>query len=115
MKRKEGKEKRGIGKERRVDSHEVIWPGGRSQVLRNVDGDRVIVIKESDARNAAVPRTSPSARSTWFDAESVPGLSYVHRAPSQVDYDIQALLPYMLSRQGPSIAVSAGNGDGLDA
>ena len=41
----------GLGAVRRVDSLEVIWPGGRSQVLRKVDADHVIVIKESNARS----------------------------------------------------------------
>ncbi|MEO8333992.1 MAG: VCBS repeat-containing protein [bacterium] len=104
----------GLGAARRVDSLEVIWPGGRSQLLRNVEADRVLVVKESDARIAASPRTTASTHDAWFEADTVPGLSYFHRAPAQVDYDVQALLPYMLSRQGPSIAVSDVNGDGLE-
>ena len=104
----------GLGAARRVDSLAVIWPGGRSQTLRNVEADRVIVLKESDAQNAAPPRTIASTRDAWFEAEAVPGLSYLHRAATQVDYSIQALLPYMLSRQGPPIAVSDVNGDRLD-
>ena len=104
----------GLGTDSRVDSLEVLWPSGRSQVLRNVGADHVIVIRESDARNATSPRTMAPTRDAWFQAKMIPGLSYVHRAPAEVDYDIQPLLPYMLSRQGPSIAVSDVNGDGLD-
>jgi hypothetical protein len=104
----------GLGAARRVDSMEVIWPSGRSQVLRNVEADHAIIVKESDARNATSPRTTAPTRDAWFQAETMPGLSYVHRVPSQVDYDVQPLLPYMLSRQGPAIAVADVNGDGLE-
>ena len=104
----------GLGAARQVDSLDIIWAGGRSQMLRNVVADRVIIVKESDARNAALPRTMAAAPDRWFEVQAPPGLAYLHRALAQVDYDVQPLLPFMLSRQGPSIAVSDVNGDSLE-
>ena len=104
----------GLGAASRVDSLVVTWPGGRSQVLRNVEADRLVVVKESDATTGVSPRTPASTRDAWFEAEAVPGLSYVHRPSPEVDYTVQPLLPYMLSRQGPPLAVSDVNGDGLE-
>jgi enediyne biosynthesis protein E4 len=39
---------------------------------------------------------------------------YRHQATSFVDYNVQPLLPYMLSSHGPPLAVGDVNGDGLD-
>ena len=41
-------------------------------------------------------------------------LLYKHEQGSFVDYDVQSLLPYMASRQGPPLAVADVDGDGLD-
>jgi enediyne biosynthesis protein E4 len=41
-------------------------------------------------------------------------LRYKHQATTLVDYSVQPLMPYMISRQGPPIAVADVNGDGLD-
>jgi hypothetical protein len=104
----------GLGAARRVDRLEVIWPGGRSQVLTNVEADRLIVLEEADAQNAVPAHAPAKIGDAMFEAKVLPGLSYLHRAVSQVDYTVQALLPYMISRQGPPIAVGDVNGDGLD-
>ena len=104
----------GLGAARRCDSIMVMWPGGLSQVLRNVEADRLVVVKESDATAGVSPRTPALSRDAWFEANAVPGLSYVDRASAEIDYVVQPLLPYMLSRQGPAIAVSDVNGDGLE-
>ncbi|MDQ6871515.1 MAG: VCBS repeat-containing protein [Gemmatimonadota bacterium] len=106
----------GLGGARRVDSLEVDWPDGRRQVLTNLPVDRLITVKQTDATEKrppdalAVSATSPSQ---WFQPLSLAGLKYSQPAPSQVDYDVQPLLPYLISRHGPPVAVADVNGDGL--
>jgi hypothetical protein len=104
----------GIGSTKRVDSLRVTWPGGRAQVLKNLDADRIIVVKKADATAEVLPRASPLTATTMFETAALPGLAYLHHAPAQSDYAVQALLPYMPSRQGPPIAVGDVNGDGLE-
>src|SRR5205814_8375431 len=41
-------------------------------------------------------------------------LKYKQPETASVDYDVQPLLPYEPSRQGPPLAVADVNGDGLD-
>src|SRR5213080_51950 len=41
-------------------------------------------------------------------------LRYKHQAGTLLDYNAQPLLPYVVSRQGPPVAVADVNGDGLD-
>jgi hypothetical protein len=42
------------------------------------------------------------------------GPAYKHQIGALVDYSVQPLLPYMISRHGPPLAVGDVNGDGLD-
>jgi enediyne biosynthesis protein E4 len=105
----------GLGRARRADSLEVIWPDGRYQVLTNLDADRLLVVKQANATEKRQRGIAGPARDRIFEPmEASRGLAYEHQMTTQVDYEVQPLLPYMLSRQGPPIAVGDVNGDGLD-
>src|SRR5207253_4780308 len=52
----------------------------------------------------------PGLRST----DPLRALKYRQQVGTFVDYEVQPLLPYELSRQGPPIAVADVNGDSLD-
>jgi hypothetical protein len=106
----------GLGSAQRVDSLEIRWPDGRYQVLKNLDVDRTLVVAQSDARNAASDSLAAVAeqKTQWFQEVKPRGLEYTHSASMQVDYVVQPLLPYLISRHGPPLATGDVNGDGLD-
>jgi enediyne biosynthesis protein E4 len=107
----------GLGPLTRVDTLEVIWPDGRSQVLTGLEADRVVTVKQSDAverkRPGIVP-DSPTAERLFEPLDARHGLAYKHVAANSIDYSIQSLLPYMPSRHGPPLAVGDVNGDSLE-
>jgi hypothetical protein len=105
----------GLGRAQRVDSLEVIWPDGRYQVLRGLAVDRIVTVKQGDAAGKHVPAPAlPAGNRLFQPMDARRALKYRHKAGNLVDYDVQPLLPYMLSSQGPPIAVADVNGDGLD-
>ena len=115
----------GLGRAHRVDSLEVLWPppDGRRQVLTNLDVDRLLVVKQADAssvrRDAALSeakgRKADNREPTFFEAlDARQGIAYKHLARTIADYSIQPLLPYMISSQGPVLAVGDVDDDGLD-
>ena len=116
----------GLGHATRVDTLEVIWPDGRRQLLTGLDVDRVLTVKQGDAARAvsgaACQVSSCDPRHPTPDTRQLPfqlmdprrTLLYRHEQGSFVDYDVQSLLPYMASRQGPPLAVADVDGDGLD-
>ncbi len=104
----------GLGRADRVDSLEVIWPDGRYQLLQDLDVDRLLIVKQGDATERERPRPSSPLPDRVFQPLDLGGLYGRHRAETFVDYSVQSLLPYMLSRQGPPLAVGDVNGDGLD-
>ncbi len=100
----------GLGRATRVDSLEVRWPDGRYQLLTGLDVDRMVRLRQGDA--AQVRRGATSPTSPTFT--NLHNLKYRHSAATAADYDVQPLLPYELSAQGPPVAVADVNGDGLD-
>ena len=105
----------GLGPAKRVDSLEVIWPDGRYQILTGLDVDRLLVVKQSDAKEKKPVGPPTQAREHLFEPfDARRALTYKQPATTAVDYSAQPLLPYTLSSQGPPIAVGDVNGDGLD-
>src|SRR5256714_3253267 len=108
----------GLGRAARVDSLEVTWPDGRYQVLTDLAADRMLTVRQGDAwKKGAASPTSTNLRQllhVFRPVDARRALRYRHQAGTRVDYNVQPLLPYELSRQGPPIAVADVDGDGLD-
>ncbi|MGI8400962.1 MAG: VCBS repeat-containing protein [Gemmatimonadaceae bacterium] len=106
----------GLGGARRVDSLEVRWPDGRYQLLTNLTVDRLLTVKQTDATEKRPdPRPATPNANAWFEPiDSKRGLAYKPPPLAQADYGVQALLPYMISVEGPAIAVGDVSADGLD-
>src|SRR5256884_162583 len=102
----------GLGRVTRVDSLEVTWPDGRYQLLTGLDVDRMVTLRQGDAvqkRGATNLLHQP-----FQPVDARRALKYGHLTGTQVDYDVQPLLPHPLSAQGPPLAVGDVNRDGLD-
>jgi enediyne biosynthesis protein E4 len=104
----------GLAKVTRIDSLEIMWPDGRYQLLTGLTPDTLLTVKHSDATQKKSAPVAPQNASQMFEPISPRGLSYKHQATTLVDYNVQPLLPYMISRQGPPLATGDVNGDGLD-
>jgi len=111
----DGREHFGLGRAKRVDSLEVIWPDGRYQVQTGLGVDRIVTVKQGDAAGKRAPAPPAPTRNHLFQPmDARRAVQYRHTVGNLVDYNLQPLLPYMLSSQGPPIAVADVNGDGLD-
>ncbi|UCD23173.1 MAG: VCBS repeat-containing protein [Gemmatimonadota bacterium] len=105
----------GLGDAQRVDNLQVIWPDGRQQLLTDLQVDRVLTVRQSDATEQQRPnRVTPAPDRMFQPMEPGRGLQHEHREKDLVDYSVQPLLPHMLSRQGPPLAVGDVTGNGLD-
>lgn len=106
----------GLGRARRADTLDVTWPDGRHQTLTNIDADRLIVVRQQDATGKRDGGLAPPAteQRVFEPVAASAALAYAHRASSFMDYSVQPLIPYMLSRHGPPLAVADVDGDGLE-
>jgi hypothetical protein len=77
--------------------------------------DRVVTVRQRDATEQRVRNPAGSAHDPLF--QPIPpdrGLQFTHREKAFVDFSAQPLLPHMLSRRGPPLAVGDVTGNGLD-
>jgi hypothetical protein len=105
----------GLGEATRVDSLEVHWPDGSHQLLTDLHVDRILTVSQKDATesNGSNP-AAPAPVRRFHPMDDGRALAYEHQEKALVDYSVQPLLPHMLSRQGPPLAVGDVTGDGLD-
>src|SRR5881398_2596627 len=111
----------GLGRAKRVDSLEVIWPDGRHQLLADLAVDRMLTVRQGDARKkgATSPTSTnlhnlPNLLQPFQPVDPRRALQYKHQTRTSSDYNVQPLLPYEVSMQGPPVAAADVNGDGLD-
>jgi hypothetical protein len=87
------------------------------QLLTEIDADRLIVVRQADAARPPVRDAASRSRAKplFRPVESPLAPAYAHGAANYwVDYDLQPLLPYEPSREGPPVAVADVDGDGLE-
>ena len=110
----------GLGAASRIDSLIVIWPSRRESVLRNVQADQLLTVREADAvdKTFATGHSSLATRrpvATLFtDVTEVTKLDFKHEENDFSDFNREPLIPHLLSAEGPALAVGDVNGDGLD-
>jgi hypothetical protein len=103
----------GLGASTRIDSLWVVWPDQRYQRLTGLGVDRELTLRQRDAAGtySDIPsRALPLLR----DVSQETGLTVRHVENAFRDYDREPLMPHLLSREGPALAVGDVNGDGLD-
>ena len=101
----------GLGKINKVDSIEVVWPDLSRQTLYNVNIDHQLKLQQRDATQGYYPARYPTP---LFMDETVAKLhgNIEHKENPFIDFDVERLLPHMLSREGPCLAAGDVNGDG---
>ena len=103
----------GLGGTAMVDTLEVIWPDGNIQVVKNVKINQLLIVKYAESR-PQVKKIKDNASLLFTEVLEESGIKFSHIENDFVDFKIQPLLPHMHSRNGPGIAVSDVNGDGLE-
>lgn len=103
----------GLGKDTSVDKLEVVWQDGKSEVIEDIDANKVITIKYSNARKPVNSIKKQESIATKIEANDL-GISFSHQENEFDDFKDEILLPHKLSQNGPFSAVSDANGDGLE-
>jgi hypothetical protein len=96
-----------------VDSILVQWPNEKMQVLKNIKADITLTVNEKDAvEKIKLPLEITNALYRNITNEGITG-NIRHRENDFVDFDVERLLPKMLSTEGPKLATGDINEDGL--
>ncbi|MBA4053961.1 MAG: RNA-binding protein, partial [Marivirga sp.] len=104
----------GIGSNVTIDSLEVIWPDGKTQVLSQLNSNRTLVLNYTNA--AHINKKKVKSQVIQFEEiskEVIQG-SAIHRENLQNDFNDEILLTRMLSTEGPRLIAGDVNNDKLD-
>jgi hypothetical protein len=103
----------GVGTVDSVDSARVDWPDGRTSSVERVATNRRLILRQAESRTVAPAPTHSDPPILEVITEQVLR-GEGHRENPFVDFQRERLMPRMLSREGPRLAVADLNGDGLD-
>jgi len=104
----------GLGKTTLIDSLIVNWPDMKRQVVYKIHADTVLTLSQTDARDPA-PLSAPHANPYFRNITAITLNSpLIHKENNFIDFDVESLMPKMLSEEGPRLAVADLNGDGLE-
>ncbi|HMQ00388.1 MAG TPA: FG-GAP-like repeat-containing protein, partial [Cyclobacteriaceae bacterium] len=103
----------GLGSISKIDSIEIFWKGNQAQVLKDVASNQKLIITQAEElqQRALIQEEKQALQLVKSDIE----IPFKHAENLAFkDYNIEPLIPYLLSREGPALAVADVNGDGLD-
>ncbi|MDP2040295.1 VCBS repeat-containing protein [Algoriphagus sp.] len=99
----------GLGKTSSVDSIQVNWPNGKSEIFPKTASNQSLVLAQDQGKPF-----EPTARVNPNE-ENLPQVNWVHVEKDEVDFiKREYLAPKSFSKMGPALAVADVNGDGLD-
>jgi hypothetical protein len=103
----------GLGQNNKVDSLIVWWPNMKMQYIKNIPSNTTITLKQTDATiPLKLPVKKPEGLFENITSSVVTG-NINHKENSFNDFDVERLIPKMLSTEGPKLAIGDVNGDGL--
>lgn len=100
----------GLGSTKSVDSIRIIWPDDLTQKLTDVQTDRQLLLKHSDATKKYRPIKKENKKTLLKELGNNPLIA--HKENTYSDFDYEGLIYKMLSQEGPALAIADINGDG---
>ncbi|WP_111611431.1 VCBS repeat-containing protein [Algoriphagus yeomjeoni] len=101
----------GLGSVEKLDSLEIIWPDGKTQIIRDVQTNQVLKLSPEKDENAKPDLEEFPAQ---LFAQKVSKIPFQHQESNFIDFDRDRLRFWMISNEGPKAAKADVNGDGLD-
>ena len=102
----------GLEYAKKVDSLIVTWPDLKTQKINNLRVDTTLILLQ---KNASEVYKKPAPLPSLYDNVTSAVISghIAHRENDFIDFNVEQLIPKMLSTEGPKVAVGDVNGDGL--
>jgi hypothetical protein len=89
----------------------INWPSGKITKLQNIAANKTLTLYEKDAQQVKVkePVVTPEIFSKNNNT-----IKFTHKENNYIDFNVDRLLPFMRSAEGPKMAVADVNNDGTE-
>lgn len=87
----------------------VTWPSGKRTQLENVVVNKTLTLSEKDAELVSKDQRLIAKNIFVKDNKTI---QFVHKENNYIDFNVDRLLPFMRSTEGPKISVADVNNDG---
>ena len=104
----------GLGESVSIDSMIVNWPDGKCSVMKDVEVNQLLTLKEKGEPEKYPEIPKEDFSSVFRHIEKIKGLEFKHNENDFVDFERDRLLFQMLSNGGPHIAAGDINNDGYE-
>jgi len=89
----------------------INWPSGKRTQLQNIEANKTLTLFEKNGLE--VEKKEPIVPEKIFTKNSK-AIQFVHEENNYIDFNVDRLLPFMRSAEGPKMAVADVNNDGLE-
>lgn len=103
----------GLGSAAVIDSLRISWPGGATQTLHDVKANQTLTLHFDEAKQENFEAASANAPLLTATPNAAFSQQPMHIENKFVDFNVEPLMPWMLSAEGPPLAVSTRMGKGL--
>lgn len=104
----------GMGKSSTIKQVKVIWPDGLQSLLTNPSLNKLVTIEQEQAHSSNVKLPTSPNKTFLRDVTDDSGIAFKHEENKFIDFKMQRLLHYQLSRLGGKLAKADVNKDGND-
>jgi hypothetical protein len=104
----------GLGKTSLIDSVLVKWPDGKQKLLKALQPNQTITVKQSESARPLKTKAAPAAKTTFAQSADNYGIGFKHTENEYADFDREKLIFQMHSTDGPRMAAGDVNGDKLE-
>lgn len=102
----------GLGDTEIINRLTVIWSDGKTQTLRKVPVNKLVILQQKDAA-VKIKLVENQLDKNWQNISEESNINFVHQENPYVDFANERLMPQLLSTQGSKMAVADVNFDGL--
>jgi len=104
----------GLHASNKVDSLIIVWPSGKVERLFNIKVNQILLVKESNAHQKFDYQNRHQDSNLLAELPKTEIPNFRHEEDEFNAFNLENLMPQMLTTEGPPLTVADVNGDGLD-
>ena len=89
----------------------INWPSGKITKLQNIAANKTLTLYEKDAQQVKVKEQVVTPE---IFSKNNNTIKFTHKENNYIDFNVDRLLPFMRSAEGPKMAVADVNNDGTE-